>query len=147
MQYLVLHDKGPLSGISIEPGGKVYKHRIACWAIMSGKQMDYVHLQMGRHLNKYYMSGAYQQMALYALTFDELKLILSNRMGVDDEERYLRLQEYPEPEPHDDGKPSTGFVVMMHMCEFLIKLTWGCIKLLGFIIAIPFFINFFKHRK
>lgn len=146
MNYLVLHDKGAFTGISIEPAGEVYKHAIACWALDDGKKVDYALLQMGRHLNKFYVSGAYQQMALYALTFEELKLILSKRLGPDDETRYSDLLKQ-ESLGYEVEKPFDWNAVIIGTCDFLLKLMWGIVKLMAVVVLIPFVLNFFKNRK
>jgi hypothetical protein len=145
MQYLVLHDKGAFSAISVETEGKVHSHAIKCWALNDGKRMEFVHMRMAAMLSKYYVSGTYQQMALYALSFDELHLILTNRMGLDDEARYLEALNCKPPEPEFERSRKVQWIV--YGGEFLIKLVWGIVKLLGWVILIPFIINFFRSRK
>lgn len=151
MQYLVLHDKAPFSALSMATEGTEYPHPIKCWAIDSGAKMEFVHMRMAGLLSKYYVSGTYQQTALYALPFEEMALILTNRLGLDDEARYRKaLDDQIKENNAADGllKPwPIWFVVLMNVCELLLKLAWGVVKLLSFVILIPFVIKFFKSIK
>ena len=148
MQYLVLHDKGAFSAISVETEGQSHPHAIKCWALNDGKKMEFVHMRMAAMLSKYYVSGTYQQTALYALSFDELHLILTNRMGLDDEARYYKALD-DEIKEHNAVPTERDRTLhwVVYGGEFLIKLVWGIVKLLAWVILIPFVINFFKSRK
>lgn len=146
MMYLVLHDRGPLSGISIEPEGQHYKHRIACWALSDGDRVEFANLRMANYLKMYYMAGTYESRAMYSLPFDDLKLLLTKKLGLDDEQRYW-LMHNAQDASHIEKRPATWFVVLMLGGEFFLKVTWGVFKLLAWVIAIPFFINFLKGRK
>jgi hypothetical protein len=89
--YLVVHDLGKVSGVSIEPAGRSYDHPIECWAIDNGERAEYARLRLRTGLKPYYMFGRFDQMATYALDFTELRMIVSDHMGPTDRERYEDL--------------------------------------------------------
>jgi hypothetical protein len=154
MNYIVAHDRGPLSGISIEPAGRVYEHPIKCWVLDDGKKVSFARMRMGKLLDKYHVGGNFDTVALYGLSFDELCHILREQIGVSDDERYYQLVESinnppkPKREPRlsTEDKIDVGSSFVLEALAFTAHVFLLGIKLIATLVLMPLLAAFFKRH-
>jgi hypothetical protein len=85
-KYLVVHG-GPRVGITIEPPGVRFTHPFECWAIRSGRQVEFAYTKLHRILDRYHLGGSYDSFARYAFEYDELCALVAAHMGPSDDDR------------------------------------------------------------
>jgi len=149
-EYLVVHDLGQLSGITIERAGRSRAHRIECWALDDGKRVVFARMQMWRLLRHYHVGGSYSDMAKYGLSYGELLRVVASRIGPCDRERYeLTIRTAPRAE--SPGAWPLIETVATGALETLWVVFRGSVKFVLVVVLLPFVIMFFNrhggHRR
>ena len=143
MKYLVVHQSGPFTAITVEQEGKVYINPIKCWALSDGEKVEFVNMRMDTYLKKFYVSGTFQTKALYALTYDEMCMLLTSKLGPDDESRYNMIKQAMPV----TSKNHVASTIIEEAGWFGLKAIFMAIKTLLFIVLFPIIIAFFNKRK
>jgi hypothetical protein len=142
-EYLVAHELGDRSGVTIESAGKTYGHRTECWAIVSGKQFVFARTRFGRVMDKFHLGGSFERMANYAVSYEELCAVVEAYMGPSDRQRY-ELMTRTSP---GTGAMWQGLIMTITgnvLRTSLIVLGRG-MRLLLVVIVVPFVLRFFNH--
>jgi len=158
MKYIVLHDRKPLPGISIEPAGRTYQYPIKCWAMNDGRRVLFAHSKMGKLLEKFHMGGNYEHMAMYGLSYDELCHIVRDAIGPSDDERFyaasLQVQRQVErtADAHRTSRmrKADNTVLIVTSVLFTVVATAALVILLGVkflatMALLPLAVAFFKR--
>jgi len=144
-EYLVVHDLGQLSGITIESAGGRRKHALECWALDDGRKIVFAKMQMWRLLRHFHVGGSYSEMAKYGLGYDELLRIVSSKLGPCDRERYELIT---RPTPRAEGFDLWPLIetVATGTIGTLWVVLKGSIKFVLVVVLFPFAIMFFNRH-
>lgn len=146
-EYLVVHDFGQFSGITIEGPGKVYPHPTQCWAIRTGPQVMVARSKLGKTLTHFHLGGRFQDTANYALSFDELSAVVRMQMGPSDSERYFEASTRMLDAPASAHRPGliAAQVTSLSLLT-VVKFVGLSAKFLMTMLIMPFVIMFFNKR-
>lgn len=117
------------------------------WALNTGKRLLFAHNQMHRLLKSHYMVGSFEQGAMYAYDFAEMSHIITSTIGLDDKAAYEALLAQGVPQKSSVDKSYVTWYTVGKACEFLIWFTWGIVKVVSFLLVIPFLISWINKRK
>lgn len=143
-EFLVVHNLGQLTGITIEPAGRVHPHEIECWELNDGKKVIFAKMQLGRLLKDFHVGGAYAAMAKYGLSYYEVIQILRSKIGPHDRMRYMlatrSIAERSEV-------PEIASTLLMGIGTTAAKVLVMMAKFLGVALLFPFVIMFFNRHR
>lgn len=151
MKYIVVHDKPGTAGVTIEPEGRLYKYQIKCWALNSGKRVEFGLRGLQSVLKQYYVSGRFETFAWYALSYDELCHIVRGRIGPSDDEVYYELINQPAPKRVKqpwltEDRVVVGITAFTHIWMGLLHAFLLMIKFMLNMLLLPMIISFFKKK-
>jgi hypothetical protein len=146
-EYLVVHDLGSVSGLTIVKAGKTYNHPIESWAIRSGSQVMMARSKLGKLLDKQHLGGSFEGMAQYGLSYEELKAVVTHQMGPSDRERYMQAVQQTDQVLSREDKVRLTAQVSTSIFETLFITLGHGIKFLAIMLIMPFIIMFFGKRK
>lgn len=92
-KYLVAHDFGRTSGLTIEFAGRTHPHAIECWALDDGHRILFAQRKLGKQLESYHLGGTFDRIARYGLPYHDLLKIVESGIGPCDRVRYKQLRD------------------------------------------------------
>lgn len=148
MKHIVVrpHPKG-FSLVSIVDSEVKVDTPFDSWALNTGKRLLFAHNQMHKLLKSHYMLGNFEQGAMYAYDCAEMNRIITSAIGVDDKSAYEALLAQDDPRPSSVDKTFVTMHVLGKACEFTIWFAWGIVKVVAFLLVIPFLISWLNKHK
>lgn len=149
MNFIVVHSKGQLTGVSIEPAGRAYPHPIKCWAMNDGRKVTFARTGMAKLLDKFHVGGTYDTMALYGLSFDEVCMMIRERVGPSDDELYeqaIAHRTSPKPKVEFGEGTVAAITVATESSMLLMHVFMLGVKLVATMLLIPFILALFKRH-
>lgn len=148
MKHIVVqpHPKG-FSIVKIADANVVLDKPFDSWALNTGKRLLFAHNHMHKLLKSHYMMGNFEQGAMYAYDYAEMSDIITSAIGLCDEKAYEALINKAAPPKSSVDKSYVAWYTFGKTCEFLIWFAWGVIKVVSFLLVIPFLIAWINKRK
>lgn len=148
MKHIVIQPYGKgLSTVKILAADVVLNKPFDSWALNTGKRLLFAHNQMHRKLKSHYVMGTFEQGAIYAYSPEEAGNIITSSIGLNDEEAYKALSVDQVPQKSGVDRSYVTWLTVGKVCSFLIWFAWGIIKVISFLLVIPFLIAWLKKPK
>lgn len=148
MNHIVVQPYGKgLSTVKILSGDVELNKPFHSWALNSGKRLIFAHNLMHRRLKSHYVMGTFEQGAIYAYSPEETFNILTSAIGPDDEAVYRSLTSEDAPKKSSIDKSYIAWFTLAKFCELIIIVGWGIVKVVAFLLVIPFLISWLNKHK
>jgi hypothetical protein len=149
MRYLVVLPKGTLCELLFAREGDRFDLPYECWAIRTGKQALFVNTRMAQLLKTWYVHGTFETRAVYALSAEEMALMLSDPLGPTDHDRYtatLASTETVRRHRRVDGW-WTALQWAVHGGQLAVFMIWLSAKWFGRMLFVLFILSWMGPRR
>jgi hypothetical protein len=148
-KYLVLRESNgsEICWLSLEKAGGTHTKRLECWAVDDGDRVEFVRNRINRVMKPFYMSGSLDQQAVFALSFDEMMMLLVKHIGPCDQSRSLIAHRMLEERfsAVDNEAVHTATIVTVRGLGAVLHVIWRCFRYILVQIAVAIFLG--RSRK
>lgn len=156
MKYVVVRPAGDLCKVFIMEDGTDVTMPFESWALREGRQILFATTKMHKALQSHHFAGSYENGAMYAYTYEEMRAILSAQLGPSDRERYEQgLKEQSDQLLIKGNKPSSPGVInrqniawtLWRVTEIGIWLLIKVMKMVAILTVFPIIIYFIAKSR
>jgi hypothetical protein len=151
MNYLIVRPKGQYCELQIVPEDTMLNRPFESWALLHGRQILYCQNSMHRDLKQNYLWGSFQKGASYAVSYEDMQLILHSKLGPSDRQRFQLATDQCVPVP---PKPKEALPESVELSgalwaafEFALQMTWGIVRLCGILLLVPILLHWINKRR